>query len=169
MLFGIICLAAERYKVNKMKNEMKDVIISIRGTQNDPEGGDNEIELITDGVFSFENGEGTLSYMESELTGLDGTKTSFTISPMGVVMSREGSLNSRMFFEEGKKHNFLYETPFGAATMGVNTKSISVSLDEHGGNMEIDYIVDFQHSVVGHNMFKINVSEQKEERNGKFN
>ena len=143
--------------------KLKDVIISIKGTQNDPHGGDNEIELVTDGVFAFENGEGMLSYMESELTGLEGTKTSFTISPMGVVMTREGNLNSRMVFEEGKKHNFLYETPFGSATMGVNTKSISVSLDEHGGDMEIDYIVDFQHSIVGHNMFKINVSEQKKE------
>ena len=143
--------------------KMKDVIISITGTQNDPNGEDNIIELETDGVFAYENGEGMLSYMESELTGLDGTKTSFSIGPMGVVMTREGSLNSRMVFEKGKKHNFLYETPFGSATMGVNTTNISVSLDEHGGDMEIDYVVDFQHAVVGHNMFKIKVSEQKEE------
>lgn len=149
--------------------KMKEVIISIKGTQNDSGGEDNVIELETDGTFAFENGEGTLSYMESELTGLEGTKTSFSISPMGVVMTREGSLNSRMVFEEGKKHCFLYETPFGSATMGVNTTNISVSLDEHGGDMEIDYIVDFQHSVVGHNMFKIKVSEQKEECNGQSN
>ena len=146
--------------------ELKDVIISIKGTQNDPSGEDNEIELETDGQFAYENGVGVLSYMESELTGLEGTKTSFSISPMGVVMTREGSLNSRMVFETGKKHNFLYETPFGATTMGVNTTNVTVSLDEHGGDMLIDYIVDFQHSVVGHNMFKIKVSEQKEEVNG---
>ncbi len=146
--------------------KMKDVIISIRGTQNDPQGEDNIIELETDGMFAYENGEGLLSYMESELTGLNGTKTSFAISPMGVVMTREGSLNSRMVFEKGRKHNFLYETPFGAATMGVDTTNISMSFDEHGGNMEIDYTVDFQHSVVGHNMFKIKVSEQRREKNG---
>ena len=146
--------------------KMKDVIISIKGTQNDSDGGDNIIELETDGVFAYENGEGMLSYMESELTGLNGTKTSFTIGPMGIVMTREGSLNSRMVFEKGRKHNFLYETPFGSATMGVDTTNISMSFDEHGGNMEIDYVVDFQHSVVGHNMFKIRVSEQREEING---
>ncbi|MEA4895769.1 MAG: DUF1934 domain-containing protein [Oscillospiraceae bacterium] len=146
--------------------KMKDVIISIRGTQNDTQGEDNIIELETDGMFAYENGEGILSYMESELTGLDGTKTSFVISPMGVVMTREGSLNSRMVFEKGKKHNFLYETPFGAATMGVDTTNISMSFDEHGGNMQIDYVVDFQHSVVGHNMFNIKVSEQRREKNG---
>lgn len=149
--------------------EMKDVIISIQGTQNDQHGEDNIIELETDGTFAFENGVGMLSYMESELTGLEGTKTSFAIGPMGVVMTREGSLNSRMVFEKGRKHNFLYETPFGSATMGVDTTNITVAFDEHGGNMEIDYVVDFQHSVVGHNMFRIKVSEQREEKNVQSN
>ncbi|MEF9971262.1 MAG: DUF1934 domain-containing protein [Oscillospiraceae bacterium] len=142
---------------------MKDVIISIKGTQSDPNGDNNAIELVTDGLFGYENGESCFSYMESELTGLEGTKTTFAISPMGVVMSREGSLSSRMIFEAGKKHCFLYETPFGSATMGVNTKRVSCDINEHGGNMEIDYVVDFQHSMVGHNMFKINVREQKDE------
>ncbi len=142
---------------------MKKVMISIQGSQFDPDGEQSGVEFVTDGVFQFENGEGSFSYMESELTGMEGTKTSFTISPLGVIMTREGSLNSRMVFEAGKKHNFLYETPFGSTTMGVNTKTVNVDIDEHGGNMEIDYVVDFQHSVVGHNMFKINVREQKED------
>lgn len=139
---------------------MKDVIISIKGLQNDGDG-DNEVELVTDGKFAFENGEGELSYMESELTGLEGTKTSFTISPMGVVLTREGSLNSRMIFEKGRKHEFLYDTPFGSTTMGVDTKNIKVDLDEHGGELDIEYVIDFQYAVVGYNTFRINVSEQK--------
>lgn len=143
--------------------DMKKVLISIEGTQQNPDGEDSRIEFVTDGLFHFENGEGGFSYMESELTGMDGTKTSFTVSPLGVIMTREGSLNSRMIFEQGKKHNFLYETPFGATTMGVNTRSVMVDLDENGGDMEIDYVVDFQHSVIGHNLFKINVREQRDD------
>lgn len=142
---------------------MKNVLISIKGFQLDPDGEENGVEFVTDGVFEFKNGQGSFSYMESELTGMEGTKTSFSITPVSVVMTREGSMSSRMVFEEGRKHNFIYETPFGATTMGVNTKSISVDLNESGGNMEIDYVVDFQQSVVGRNMFKINVREQKEE------
>ena len=142
---------------------MKNVLISIEGLQLDPDGEENGVEFVTDGVFEFINGQGSFSYMESELTGMEGTKTSFSITPVSVVMTREGSLSSRMVFEEGRKHNFIYETPFGATTMGVNTKSISFDLNESGGSMEIDYVVDFQQSVVGRNMFKINVREQKEE------
>ncbi|NLV86479.1 MAG: DUF1934 domain-containing protein [Clostridiales bacterium] len=143
--------------------DMKRVLISIEGTQQNPDGEDSRIEFVTDGLFHFKNGEGGFSYMESELTGMEGTKTSFTVSPLGVIMTREGSLNSRMIFEQGKKHNFLYETPFGSTTMGVNTRSVMVDLDENGGDMEIDYVVDFQHSVVGHNLFKINVREQRDD------
>lgn len=140
---------------------MKDVIISITGTQNFSEGSDDSVELVTDGKYCFNGGESVLSYMESEITGLEGTKTSFAIGPFGVTMQREGRLNSRMVFEEGKKHFFLYETPYGSATMGVDTHSIKLCLGEDGGDMEIDYVVDFDHAVIGRNKFVINVKERK--------
>lgn len=144
--------------------DQKNVIISIIGSQRYKNGADDKIELVTDGVFKYENGQGSFSYMESELTGLEGTKTSFSFGgPLGVVITREGTTNSQMIFEEGQKHNFLYDTPFGAATMGVNTKRIYMGMDESGGDLEIDYLVDYQQSLIGDNNFKINVRELKEE------
>ncbi|NCC66780.1 MAG: DUF1934 domain-containing protein [Clostridia bacterium] len=142
--------------------DTKNVIISIVGSQREQGGYDDTVELLTNGEFFFENGQGSFSYMESELTGLEGTKTTFSFGPLGVTLNREGSVNSQMFFEEGRKHNFLYDTPFGSATMGVNTKRIMLGMDEHGGDLEIDYLVDYQQSVIGQNKFKINVREQKE-------
>lgn len=143
--------------------DFKKVIISIKGIQSEAGETDDSVELVTDGIFKFENGEGSFSYMESELTGLEGTKTTFTFTPIEVIMNREGTFNSQMYFSEGQKHNFLYETPFGSTTMGVNTKHILVGMDENGGDLEIDYLVDYQQSVIGHNKFKINIREQKEE------
>ena len=143
---------------------MKDVMIYINGYQFDSDGEENGVEFVTDGVFEFENGHGSFSYDESSLTGMEGTTTSFLITPTIVTMTREGKLSSRMVFEEGRKHNFLYDTTFGATTMGVSTKNIEVNLDEHGGDLEIDYVVDFQQSIVGRNLFKINVREQKEDK-----
>jgi uncharacterized beta-barrel protein YwiB (DUF1934 family) len=139
--------------------EMKDVIISITGIQQREQEDDDTVELVTAGKYGMEDGEIRFSYWESELTGLEGTRTSFDVSPMGVVMSREGRLNSQMVFQEGKKHCFLYETPFGSATMGVNTHRIKNRLSEHGGEMEIDYVIDFDHTVVGRNKFLIHVRE----------
>ena len=140
--------------------EMKDVIISITGLQGPEEDEKDAVELSTDGEYCFSGDEALFSYMESELTGLEGTRTSFSVGPQSVVMSREGNLNSRMIFEEGKKHLFMYETPVGAVTMGVKTQKILNRLGEHGGDVEIDYVLDFDHVIVGRNKFKINVREQ---------
>lgn len=140
--------------------EMKDVIISITGMQIFSGGGNESVELATDGKYRFSDKETVFSYMESELTGMEGTKTSFSVEPSGVIMSREGSFNASMVFEEGKKHFFLYETEYGAITLGVNTKRIQKQLSEEGGDIVIDYVLDLDHVVIGRNRVKINVREQ---------
>ena len=146
---------------------MKDVIISIYGVQIYPQGTDDSVELVTEGKYSFRDGRGELSYMESELTGMQGTRTSFTFTPTEVVLSREGTLTSKMIFREGTKNTFLYDTPFGSATMGLDTHRIHSTLGPKGGDMEIDYVVDFDHAVVGRNKFRINVRERGGAADGK--
>ena len=92
----------------------KPVIISIRGVQSLEPGDEDVMELVTQGVLRQEEGEGySLSYEESELTGLEGTLTTFHVGPDKIVLQREGTLNSQMIFEEGQKHLSLYETPWG--------------------------------------------------------
>ena len=150
-----------------MKDSMKDVIISIKGTQSLPQGESDAVELVTEGKYSFRDGHGELSYMESELTGMKGTRTSFIFTPEQVVLSREGTLTSRMVFREGSKNTFLYDTPFGSATMGLDTHKIHSNMGPRGGEMEIDYVVDFDHAVVGRNKFRINVREQGGAADGK--
>ena len=93
---------------------MKDVIISVTGVQQGANGPD-AMELITAGQYGQDEKETLLTWQESELTGMEGTKTSLRVQPRGVVLSREGALNTRMEFEEGRKRYFLYETPFGSA------------------------------------------------------
>ena len=141
---------------------MKDAIISISGTQKDVNGETDRVELVTAGQYGFEKGECRFTYMESDLTGLEGTETTFSISPMGVVMSRAGAMNSQMLFQPGKKHFFLYDTPFGSATMGVDPRALKASMGEHGGDLELDYDINFEHSFVGRNQFKINVKENEQ-------
>ncbi len=77
---------------------MKDVIISITGIQYAAHDTDEAVELVTDGKYCFKDGHGKLTYDESELTGMEGTTTSFLISPGEVILSREGTLTSQMVF-----------------------------------------------------------------------
>ena len=79
---------------------MKEVIISIVGTQS-LEKGLESIELVTDGHYSFDNGKGILTYMESEITGMDGTKTTFEVGDDLVIDQREPLTVNDL---KGKKH-----------------------------------------------------------------
>jgi len=141
---------------------MKDVIISIKGTQGHSPGLTDEaeaIELITSGEYSHRDAETIFSYMESEMTGMEGTRTTFCVNPDKVTLTREGTLNTQMVFEQGKKHVFLYETPYGATSMGVDTRRLKSKLGEAGGKMEIDYVIDVDSVVVSENSFIISVRE----------
>ena len=144
---------------------MKDVIITITATQatQDESDMDTLAEFSTVGAYSHADGCGTISYFESELTGMEGTRTCVTIQPHEVVVDRDGTVKSRMVFREGSKDSFLYSTPFGQATLGVDTRRIRGSMDERGGQIEIDYVVDMEHAVVTRNRFQITVRQRGEQ------
>ncbi|MGN1003108.1 MAG: DUF1934 domain-containing protein [Oscillospiraceae bacterium] len=140
----------------------KEVLITINSSQTIDGSEAQGAELITQGTYSFQEGQIRFSYMESELTGLEGTKTDFLIGREEIVMSRQGAVNARMVFRRGKKHLFLYETPYGALTLGLDTQRIQSDLDEHGGGLEVEYDLDFERTHISRNKFKINVREKAE-------
>lgn len=134
-----------------------DAVISITGMQGGPSGDSDIIELVTDGKYSHNGRESHIEYYESELTGLEGTKTSVLVSPGQVILERSGNLVSKMVFREGEKNRFLYDTRFGSATMGIDTHRIDASFDENGGELTVDYIVDMEHAAIGRNKIKMSV------------
>ena len=137
-----------------------NVIISIRGRQRGEAAQEETIELVTEGCLQPDGPEGyTLSYQESELTGLEGTLTTFQIEPERITLMRVGEFNSQMVFQEGRRHMSMYNTPYGAMTIGVNTRHLLAELDDRGGEIEIDYAIEIDHSVAGRNTFQINVKE----------
>ena len=135
----------------------KNVILSIRGQQTFDNNSDPEvIELVTEGTLTpHEGGRYTVRYQESELTGLEGTQTTIQVGGDSVTILREGQVNSQMVFEEGRRHLTMYNTPYGALSIGVNTRKMKVDLDETGGSIEIDYALEVDHAVAGENLFSI--------------
>ena len=138
--------------------QMKDVIISVVGVQQSVNGPDS-MELVTAGQYGQDDKTTLLTWEETELTGMEGTKTSLIVQKNGVTLSREGALTTRMEFSEKQKSYFLYETPYGSATMGLNTRRINSRFGIHGGEIEIEYSVDMDQTIVGRNRFFIRVQE----------
>ncbi len=132
-------------------------LITISGVQGIVGTDDDEIELITDGIYSRTDDGFKLSYLESEITGLAGTRTTVEIKPDGVCVERKGTLNTRMVFREGEKSSFLYDTQFGSATLELDTRKINARLDDKGGELSIDYVLNMEHAVVSQNRLSMSV------------
>ena len=138
-----------------------NVIISIKGKQLYAESAPEEMELVTSGTLKRDGAGGyTVSYQETELTGLEGTVTKLHIRDGQVTLLREGSINSQMVFEEGRRHLSMYETPYGALSVGVNTRRMRSTLGEAGGELEIDYAIEIDNLIAGQNLFRMNVKKQ---------
>ena len=136
---------------------MKKVMISIKGSPALSCDEDDGFELMTDGEYTREGGYSTFSYMESELTGINGLLTTFDVEPDRVVLRRGDGFSGDMIFSETQKHHFLYETPFGAVMMGIDTHSIKKNMRDDGGSLEIRYDIEVDNVSVSQNLFKINI------------
>ena len=137
----------------------KEVIISIKGMQDFEQTGKDSIELVTRGSLGRKAGLLTLSYEESELTGLEGTLTTIQVEPERVTMMRTGQVNTQMVFQEGRRHLAMYNTPYGAMFNDADTTELYTDLNEGGGDIEIDYAIEIDHAIVGRNVFQINVKQ----------
>lgn len=136
----------------------QQVILSVKGQQIYENQPPEVTELVTEGALKRDgDGSITLRYQETELTGLEGTETTFHIVPGCVTLLRQGQLNSEMVFEQGRRHLSMYATPYGTIAIGVNTHKMDLELDENGGQVEIHYSLEVDHAVVSENLFQIGV------------
>ena len=138
----------------------KNVILFVRGEQQFDQGEPEVTELMTEGAMTLEeDGEITLTYQETELTGMEGTTTRFSIRDDTVVLARTGMVNSQLVFQRGKRNSSLYETPWGMMQVDVFTTSLAHRLDGRGGILELKFNISVDHQVAGENQFKIRVRE----------
>ena len=135
-------------------------MLSIRGEQYFDGIDPDATELMTEGSMVLTGDGMVLSYEESQLTGMEGTTTTFEVKGPRVILTRSGTVNSQMVFEEGRQHTSLYETPFGELSVDIQTSVLKHNLTERGGVMEIKYSIAVEHTVTGRNCFKIRVKRK---------
>ena len=134
-----------------------DVMITVRGEQVYADGTPDSSELMTQGrLLPLADGL-ALEYEETEITGMEGTTTRFTLRDGTVTLTREGAVNSQMVFREGRQHSALYETPYGGLTVDIHTARLRDHLSELGGTLEIQYALSVQQRMISRNCFQIRV------------
>lgn len=135
---------------------MEKILISIDGTQNFGNGDTNNVELTTAGELNVLADSYTLKYEESELTGMEGTTTEITVTNEGIVsLSRSGTVNSNLIFEEGKRHLSYYDTKDGAFSIGVFASYVDTVLEQNYGEISITYAMDVDDKPIGENEIRV--------------
>ena len=128
----------------------QEVLITLRGTQTYAQEKPESVELMTRGTMTGRNGKFAISYEETELTGVKGTTTTFLVfNPKRVVLSREGTIRSRMVFEEGVAYDSLYQMPFGALMLTVKATRVFFDLVPDGGVIDLSYNLIIENSEAG--------------------
>lgn len=137
---------------------MNKAKISIKGRQFF-EGGDDEVELITDGEFGREGTDYVISYDETEMTGMQGAKTTIRVTKDNTVtLHRSGGAGSAMIFEPGRRSQCHYEVEGGAGLMmTVGSTRVINRLSKAGGSLFVDYKLEIMGELMSKNNFLIKV------------
>lgn len=121
----------------------KNAHIFVKTIQNiDGDMDQRALELETKGRFAQRNGKFFVMYEETEMTGFEDTTTTIKISDDAVIVTRNGKYNSKMEFRLGEERLCNYPTVMGTIPVSVNPIAMQSSLDENGGSVYIDYILD---------------------------
>ena len=125
-----------------MINE-KDVCLTVRSvienlTERGTSDGEPEItEIKVFGKISASSGGVTVKYRE-EAEGA-ATDTEILIKDGAVTVTRRGSIESEMRFQEGLTHTSLYSIPPYSFDTTVKTRRIRCAMTEDGGRLDIYY------------------------------
>lgn len=140
----------------------KDVIISIRGLQESEGETADPITLVTAGRFYRKNGLYYITYDETALTGLEGTRTTVKVGADSVKVIRTGLYPSELLFELGKRNMSLYHTEYGDLSIVVSTNHIQNTLTDDGGDLDVKYTVEVANTPVGVNHLTLNIKNAEE-------
>ncbi len=146
----------------------EDYTINIIGKQRYEEE-IGEVTLSTTGTYKERGNVRFIAYKEYDE---DNPRLSFTavlkVEPDKVTMSRAGS-STRLILEKGRRHLCLYDTGYGAMTVGVFTSEVKSALDKTGGVLEIKYTLDIDSNLSSSNELLVEViplPQHREQKGG---
>jgi uncharacterized beta-barrel protein YwiB (DUF1934 family) len=145
---------------------MEDVMLKITGKSYFREDGevkeDNVIEFITEGKIGTVGRSTLIVYPEMEEYGMGGVTTHITITPKKVKVRRStewGDDENLMEFEEGKRFNGIYVTPYGNFGLELLTDKLS-GLGKSAAELDkisIDYSLSVKGLSESRNSFDIEI------------
>lgn len=132
---------------------------TLRSPNEIPEEDVEHMEITVEANYHDDGTRISMTYHESELTGMAGATTSisFNKNDAGLVsMLRHGTVKTALVFEKGKRHTCVYETPIMPFEICVLTSDV-VNAIEAEGTLTLDYTVELRGAAAEHTHFNLRV------------
>lgn len=140
-----------------MKNDVP-VVLTIKGSIVDSYDDHESVELETEGFAYEDNGYTCFSYVESPMSGMEGTSSVIKVKNDLVEIIRIGTVNSIMEFETGKKNVTLYSTPYGEISLEIKTEAIEIERKENRiTRVKISYTIGASGAVHSNNTMDVHI------------
>lgn len=133
----------------------KKAIISI--SSNDTLKKEDFIEVRTPGDYYKKENAYYAVYDETEISGMEGTTTTLEIHDGKLSLIREGTTSTKMEFEKNNKYVSLYNTPYGALELQIQTKNLDIDISDEGGQIFVDYNLSISGQKPQNTKLKINI------------
>ena len=104
------------------------------------------LEMTTEAVYHDDGHRVCISYKESELSGMEGSKTSVSFQkndPSFLSMLRDGAVKTAMVFQPNERHHSVYQTPIMPFEVCVFTRTVENRIEEDG-TLRMDYAIELR-------------------------
>lgn len=102
------------------------------------------VETKANGKHFEKNGVSSIVYFDkSEEEGAPSDKCTLEVSGEALRMVRSGSINSVLFFEQGKTIPCKYITPYGAFNISAETKTLEIKKEPDQVKILLRYVLHF--------------------------
>ena len=123
--------------------DQKTIQITVYSSIKDAMGEINEMTLFTEATLKIDTNKTYLMYNESEISGMEGTKTLLTMENDTVSISRYGENSSLLKIERGQWHENLYNTQYG--TFVIKTKGENIVWNDNALlTVELFYLLEIE-------------------------
>lgn len=137
----------------------ENVLISLKSIQYQDDD-TSKTELLTKARFIREDGFDIISYEDTSATGFEGSVTTIKVDGgKNASIVREGTANSALSLEIGRKHYCQYGTPYGCLQIGVYTHTIKNTIAKDG-RLYLKYTLDLNSSFLSDNEIIMTIQDQ---------
>ena len=145
----------------------ENYILTVTGNQT-VDGSSDKIELKTAASYKTENGFRYITYREYDAQDPEKIYlTTVSVSPDQIVTVMKGGTESHhLRLEKGERHKCEYVTPYGTLSLGVYTENVHIDLDDHGGELSVNYTIDIESQLASTNELYLKLEEVNHHVNG---